>query len=77
MADQTHIPVGLGVQSLPREGGYKTVEAGEMSVRMGHDRDGVWIDFGKNVSAFKVNPEQALAFAEKIRQEAIAAKIGV
>ena len=62
---------------LPRQGEWKKIENGGMDVRIGHDRTSVIIDFGKNVSALQINPEQALAFADKIREQAIAAKIGV
>ena len=48
-----------------------------MDVRIGHDRTSVIIDFGKNVSALQINPDQALAFAKKIEEQAIAAKVGV
>lgn len=71
------IPTGLGGKPLPQAGEWKEVEAGNMQVRIGHDRDGVFIDFGKNVSAFKLNPDMALAFAAKIHEQAVAAKIGV
>ena len=64
-------------KQLPTQEGYRYVEGGEMHVRIGHDRDGIWIDFGKNVSGFKLNPEQALSFSNKIRDEAVASKIGV
>lgn len=71
------VPVGAKTRVLPRADGYTEVEGGSMQVRIGHDKDGVWIDFGKNVSAFKLNPDQALVFAQKIHDNAIAAKIGV
>lgn len=61
---------------LPKAGNWKYVEGGEMQVRIGHDRTSVFIDFGKNVSAFKIRPDQALAFAEKIKEQALAAMIG-
>ena len=76
-ADTAAVPMGAGTRILPRRDGYTEVQSGSMEVRIGHDRDGVWIDFGKNVSAFKLNPDQALAFAQKIHDNAIAAKIGV
>ena len=63
--------------TLPKQEGWRYVEGGEMQVRIGHDRAGVFIDFGKNVSAFKLNPDQALTFARKIEAEAMAAKIGL
>ncbi len=56
---------------------FKFVEGGNMQVHIGHNGKGVFIDFGKNVSAFIISPEQALAFARKIEQEAIAATIGL
>jgi hypothetical protein len=62
---------------VPDPKNWKIVEGGEMQVRIGHDRTTVFIDFGKNVSAFKISVEQALAFAEKIKQQAIEARIGV
>jgi hypothetical protein len=77
VAEDAKVPVGAKTIVLPRKDGYTEVQGGEMQVRIGHDRDGVWIDFGKNVSAFKLNPDQALAFAQKIHENAIAAKIGV
>lgn len=77
MPDDAKVLVGAKTVILPRKDGYTEVQGGEMEVRIGHDRDGVWIDFGKNVSAFKLNPDQAIAFARKIEDNAVAAKIGV
>lgn len=77
MADDAKVPVGARLKVLPRADGFTEVQGGEMQVRINHDRQGVFIDFGKNVSAFILNPDQALVFAKKIEEHAIAAKIGV
>lgn len=77
MADDKKVLVGTKLRALPRADGFTEVQGGEMQVRINHDRQGVFIDFGKNVSAFILNPDQALVFAKKIEEHAIAAKIGV
>lgn len=63
--------------ALPRQGSFRMVESGQMHVRIGHDKEGVSIDFGKNISGIKISPLQAEAFAKKILEEAMAARIGV
>lgn len=62
---------------MPATPQHEYIENGQMEVRLGHSRTGVEINFRRNVSRLTLTPEQALAFAEAIKAQALEAKIGL